>query len=126
MALKNLIEDNPTLIILGMLLTGYLGGIATMSFLEQREAALRESILSQLKEDNAKLKVTNEELDAAVRRMLKTYVDSGEILKGKPLGGDTALTPKAREDVLKSLNALDSGELAHAIRDPTKVLKGLF
>lgn len=53
--LKNTLENNPTLIILGVLITGFLSGIGAMSFLEARETKLREQIISQLKAQNNSL-----------------------------------------------------------------------
>lgn len=51
----------------------------------------------------------------------KAHVDLGEVYKGKPLGGDGALIPKAREDAFNALGI--GGDVADAIRDPGKPLK---
>lgn len=51
-----------------------------------------------------------------------TRVDTSEILNGKPLGGENALVPQAREDVLDRLDAADQGSVANIIRDPFKCL----
>ena len=70
MKLKELLENSPALIVGGTLLSGFLAGISTMSFLEARDKALRESISlelqiknAQLSTDNASLKVSNDQLD---------------------------------------------------------------
>lgn len=44
------------------------------------------------------------------------YVDIGEVLHGKPLGGDGALVPKARDDVLEALGI--GGDAEKIIKDP--------
>lgn len=51
----------------------------------------------------------------------KAHIDLGEVYKGKPLGGDNALVPKAREDALNALGI--GGDAAQAIRDPGKPLR---
>lgn len=44
------------------------------------------------------------------------YVDMGEVLHGKPLGGDEAIIPKARDQVLEGLGI--RGDAAKIIKDP--------
>ena len=51
----------------------------------------------------------------------KAHIDLGEVYKGKPLGGDNALIPKAREDAFNALGI--GGDTAQAIRDPGKPLR---
>lgn len=51
----------------------------------------------------------------------KAHIDLGEVYKGKPLGGDNALIPKAREDAFDALGI--GGDVAQAIRDPGKPLR---
>lgn len=55
-----------------------------------------------------------------------TRIDVGEILHGKPLGGDNALIPKAREDLLRAITGRehDNGEISKIIRDPIKCTVG--
>jgi hypothetical protein len=55
-----------------------------------------------------------------------THIDVGEILHGKPLGGDSALVPKAREDILRAITGHDNdqGEISKIIRDPIKCTVG--
>lgn len=53
----------------------------------------------------------------------KAHIDLGEVYKGKPLGGDNALIPKAREDAFNALGI--SGDVAETIRDPGKPLKAV-
>jgi len=45
-----------------------------------------------------------------------TNIDVGEIMHGKPLGGDGALIPHFREQLLNG----DTGTLANIIRDPIR------
>jgi hypothetical protein len=45
-----------------------------------------------------------------------TNVDVGEILHGKPLGGENAVIPKLREQLLGG----DRGTIANIIRDPIR------
>ena len=44
------------------------------------------------------------------------HVDLGEVYNGRPLGGDNALIPKARDDVLDALHI--EGDLRKLIKDP--------
>ncbi|BAL06175.1 MULTISPECIES: hypothetical protein [Bradyrhizobium] len=48
--------------------------------------------------------------------MAAAHVDLGEIYKGRPLGGDNALIPKARDDVLDALGI--GGDVRKFIQDP--------
>jgi hypothetical protein len=54
------------------------------------------------------------------------HIDMGEILHGKPFGGDSALIPKAREDLIEFVSGHknDNGEIAVIIRDPIKCTVG--
>lgn len=47
------------------------------------------------------------------------YVDMGEVLHGKPLGGDGALIPKARDDALDALGI--GGDARIIIEDPKQI-----
>ena len=47
------------------------------------------------------------------------HVDLGEVYRGRPLGGDNALIPKARDDVLNALGI--GGDVAKLLRDPANV-----
>ena len=51
-----------------------------------------------------------------------TRIDFEEIRRGKPLGGDEALIPKARDDALKSLGI--GGDVAKVIKDPKCIFGG--
>jgi hypothetical protein len=51
-----------------------------------------------------------------------THTDASKILTGEILGGQDALIPKARDDLLKALNV--SGDVACIIRDPKKIFGG--
>lgn len=51
-----------------------------------------------------------------------TKIDASQILDGKPLGGPGALIPKLREDILNGLGV--GGDVACAIRDPLKFIRG--
>ena len=116
MGLKEQLDNNPTLIVLGVLLAGFLAGVGTMTFLEGREKKLRATILAELKQENEKLKVNNEELDKSVRNILVKYVNTEAILKGAPLGGENSEVRKLRTEILQA----DKGEISKIIRDPTR------
>ncbi len=45
-----------------------------------------------------------------------TYIDASQIMTGYPLGGSSALVPKARDDILKGLGV--GGDVAKVIRNP--------
>ena len=51
-----------------------------------------------------------------------TSIDMGEILNGKPLGGDSAFIPKLRNDLVKGLTGIDlkkdNGIIGNAIKNP--------
>ncbi|WP_152510175.1 MULTISPECIES: hypothetical protein [unclassified Labrenzia] len=49
-----------------------------------------------------------------------TYVDVSEIMNGRPLGGPTAVVPKARDDVLDSVGI--GGDAKKIIQDPKQIL----
>jgi hypothetical protein len=51
-----------------------------------------------------------------IGNMGAAHVDLGEIYKGRPLGGDNALIPKARDDVLDALKI--GGDVRQFIKDP--------
>jgi hypothetical protein len=53
---------------------------------------------------------------ALTQQYAAAKVDLGEVYKGHPLGGDGALIPKAREEVLNALGI--KGEQAEWLRDP--------
>jgi hypothetical protein len=58
-----------------------------------------------------------------------THVDVSQILSGKPLGGDSAAIPKAREQALDALGmGGKNNDIAKTIRDPNPVhvLKRVF
>ncbi|PXF29432.1 hypothetical protein WH50_20780 [Pokkaliibacter plantistimulans] len=111
-------ENNATLIVLGFLLAGFMSGVGAMTFLEGREKEMRQEIMAELKAENDKLKVNNEELDAAIRKILVQYVGAEAIAKGKPLGGENSEVKKLQDDILKA----EPGEINKIIRDPTKFI----
>lgn len=51
-----------------------------------------------------------------------THIDASKILSGYPLGDKEALVPKARDDLLNSLNI--GGDFACMIRDPLRFARG--
>lgn len=56
-----------------------------------------------------------------------THIDIGEILAGKPFGGDGALIPHLRERLLSALGlANDRGEIVKFLRDPVGSFRGIF
>jgi mannitol-specific phosphotransferase system IIBC component len=129
MGLKDQLENNPTLIILGVLLAGFVSGVGAMTFLEEREKALKEEIIKELKQQNTALKQSNsslsqtnaelaennQELDKAIRRVLVDYVNVEAIAKGKPLGGENSVVPEVRKEILRA----DRGEISNISRDPS-------
>jgi hypothetical protein len=46
------------------------------------------------------------------------HIDISEMMSGQPLGGQTALVPKARDEIVRELNI--GGETANIIRDPLR------
>jgi len=52
------------------------------------------------------------------------HVDLGEVYKGRPLGGDGALIPKARDDVLNALGI--GGDVRKFIQDPFAQMKNFI
>ncbi len=119
MSWKDKIENSPVLIVLAAVLSGFVSGVGAMTFLEKREEDLRAKIMAELKQENATLKASNEELDRAVRQILIKYVDLDAISKGKPLGGENSVVPKVRDEILGA----DRGEISHIIKDPAKILR---
>ncbi|ODB85675.1 hypothetical protein A3194_12650 [Candidatus Thiodiazotropha endoloripes] len=122
MSLKDQLENNPTIIILGVLLAGFMSGVGAMTFLEEREKALKEEIIKELKQQNASLEkdnsaltASNEELDKAIRKVLVNYVNVEALAKGKPLGGENAVVPQVRAEILRA----DKGEISNIARDPS-------
>lgn len=55
------------------------------------------------------------------KNLAAAHIDLGEIYKGKPLGGDNALIPKARDDVLDALGI--GGEVAKVLKQPEVVIQ---
>ncbi len=51
-----------------------------------------------------------------------THVDASQILSGHPLGGDKALIPQLREQLLNGFGI--GGDVACAIRDPLRAARG--
>jgi hypothetical protein len=122
MGLKDQLESNPTLILLGALLAGFMSGVGAMTFLEEREKALKEEIIKELKQQNAALEqnnsalaASNEELDKAVREVLIDYVNVEALSQGKPLGGENAVVPQVRAEILSA----DRGEISNIVRNPS-------
>jgi hypothetical protein len=55
------------------------------------------------------------------------YVDMGQVLNGYPFGGNAALIPKARDDVLNALGiGGTNNEIGKVIRDPGRVVRCWF
>ena len=55
------------------------------------------------------------------------HIDASDILAGYPLGGDKALIPKAREDILNALGiGGENNDIAKVIRDPLRPIRCLF
>jgi hypothetical protein len=122
MTVKELLESNPTLIILGTLLSGFLAGVGTINFLEQRDKELRASVLAELRTENATLKVSNEDLDHAVREALKQYVDAQALVKGSPFAA-----PNANPQGLKhQISQAPRADISRIVRDPIRCLTGVF
>jgi hypothetical protein len=141
MGLKEVIENNAPVILFGTLVTGFLAGIGTMSFLEGREKEQREQIeahekeqqeilVAKLQAQKQELQVSNEQLDKAVKALLIKYVDTyvdqkyQAISSRKPPGGDKGLTASDREDIVKHINQANHGELNKFVRDPVKCVVG--
>ena len=122
MKIKELIESDPTLIILGTLLSGFLAGVGTMNFLEARDKELRASVLAELRTENATLKVSNEDLDRAVREALQHYVDAQSLVKGGPLAGANADPIDLKRQILQAPRA----DITRISKDPLRCLVGGF
>ena len=111
MSLKSIIENSPSIIVLGCLFTGFMSGVGAMEYLDKREKELREELIAQIKTENSQLKANNEELDSAVREL---------VIKHLSLEKDITSGLGPNNEIRKALRNIDSGELAKAIKDPTK------
>jgi hypothetical protein len=55
-----------------------------------------------------------------------THIEIGEILAGKPFGGDGALVPHFREQVLGAVGLKhDNGLITNVVRDPIRCVFGM-
>ena len=111
MSLKSIIENSPSIIVLGCLFTGFMSGVGAMEYLDSREEALRKELLAQIKAENSKLKASNEELDSAVKELVIKHISAQQ---------DIVAGPGKNNEIRKVIENIDSHELSKAIKDPTK------
>lgn len=119
------------------------GGIATVNLPKLRDAIIKmkaEAMNSAATRENAcdkeavpdwmgdLQKVSDAALTIAMLpfvvltgNLAASHVDLGEVYKGRPLGGDGALIPKVRDDVLDALGI--SGDARIVIKDPLNQAK---
>jgi hypothetical protein len=128
MTLKEMLENNATLVVLGFLLAGFLSGVGTMSFLDARDQELRASIIAELQEKNSKLtdsntslQASNDELDRAAREAVLQYINLALSNKDqKLLKGPNSEKEKAQlEQVIRNA---PRANISNIIRDPFKCL----
>lgn len=119
MSLKSIIENSPALIVIGCLFTGFMSGVGAMEYLDDREEALREEVLTQVREENKLLKESNDNLDNTVKELVVKHINQQAILEGKPLGAKNS-------EVRKAVEGIDSGEISKIIRDPTRDIKSVL
>ena len=110
MSLKSMVENSPSLIVLGCLFTGFMGGVGATEYLDSREKALREELLAQFSAENKTLKASNEELDATVKNLVVKYISQQAIIGGTPLGGNSSKIRTAVENT-------DSREILKAVKE---------
>jgi hypothetical protein len=94
-------------------------GIASQKVKECMDGAVPNWIGDAEKAANAALVIIAMPFVVLTGNYAAVHVDLAEVYKGKPLGGDGALIPKARDDVLDSLGL--GGDLRKAIVDPKSV-----
>jgi len=119
MSLKTIIENSPALIVIGCIITGFMSGVGAMEYLDGREKSLREEVLAQIREENKRLKESNENLDSTVKELVVKNISQQAMLEGKPLVGNNS-------EVRKAVNNIDSGEISNIIKDPTKDIKSVL
>lgn len=54
------------------------------------------------------------------------YVDMGEVLHGRPLGGDNSVVNKARDDAMRELGINPKSTVGVVVRRPECIIKGIF
>lgn len=111
MSLKSIIENSPSIIVLGCLFTGFMSGVGAMEYLDSREEALRNELLAQIKAENSKLKASNEELDSAVKELVIKHISAQQ---------DIVAGIGKNNEIRKVIENIDSHELSKAIKDPKK------